>query len=267
MAKPSISVVISTFNRRDGCRRAIESVIGQTLSPLEILVCDDGSTDGTKEAVAAITSRKPYVRHLGLPRNTGSPAVPRNLGLRKARGAWIAFLDDDDEWLPEKLETQASALEKGYVIVCANARKDDGAPYFPVNVGPIDFDRRLLLRENPVITSTAIVERRRLLDAGGFPTKPRLVEDHGAWLNLFDRGGIGARLNDVLVRYRSTGSDRFSTNPVAVQRAGALLSMRRWAAHPFDGDLAAATVSQSWRTVKVSLAARRSATARSKISS
>ena len=102
-----VSVIIPTYNRQHTLLAAIQSALSQTLPPLEVLVCDDGSTDGSAEAVAALDD--PRVRWLTGP-HAGYPAVPRNRGLREARGEWVAFLDDDDVWLPEKLAVQKKML-------------------------------------------------------------------------------------------------------------------------------------------------------------
>ena len=194
MTGPEISVVIPTFNRREMCLRAVASAVGQTHTPLEVLVCDDGSTDGTRAAVEELSRDDGRVRYVALPANTGSPAAARNLGVRSARGDWVAFLDDDDEWLAEKLALQAPALADGHMIVCANAFVSRET-YFPTSGKVLTFGRRELLRDNPVIISTAVVARRQLLASGGFPEDPRLaaVADHGAWLRLTDLGATGIR--------------------------------------------------------------------------
>ncbi len=103
----TISVVIPVFNRRREILRAIASVIGQTRQPDEILIVDDGSTDGTVDAVAAL--QEPRVRILRLARNQGAAAA-RNAGIEAAHGDWIALLDSDDEWEPRKLELQMASL-------------------------------------------------------------------------------------------------------------------------------------------------------------
>jgi len=105
-----VSVVIPTHNRASLLARAIRSVLGQTYQNLEVIVVDDGSTDGTREVVRSFQDSR--IDYLFCQKNRGSPAA-RNLGLRAARGKYIAFLDDDDEWKPHKLERQVRALEQG----------------------------------------------------------------------------------------------------------------------------------------------------------
>jgi len=104
----TVSVIIPTYNRKLQVIEAIDSVLSQTLSDFEILVIDDGSTDGTAEAVKAIDD--PRIRYFY--KDNGGVSSARNVGLDKASGQYIAFLDSDDLYEPEYLETMVSALEK-----------------------------------------------------------------------------------------------------------------------------------------------------------
>ena len=100
-----VSVVIPTYNRYHLLKRAIQSVLNQTFQDIEIIVVDDGSTDGTQDLFVYPVNENPKIRYLRQNVNCGAQAT-RNAGIRKAKGDWIAFLDSDDEWLPEKLEKQ-----------------------------------------------------------------------------------------------------------------------------------------------------------------
>jgi len=102
-----VSVVITTYNRKGLVERAIRSVLNQTLPPYEIIVVDDGSTDGTDQMIG---KRFPDVKYI-LQKNSGISSA-RNKGISIASGDWIAFLDSDDEWLDEKNETQVNALKQ-----------------------------------------------------------------------------------------------------------------------------------------------------------
>jgi glycosyltransferase involved in cell wall biosynthesis len=103
---PSFSVIIPTFNRLEPLRVAVASVLNQTRPADEVIVVDDGSTDGTAEDIG---SRFPDI-HLIVQENRGVSAA-RNAGIRAAKGDWIALLDSDDAWLPKKLERQLAAVE------------------------------------------------------------------------------------------------------------------------------------------------------------
>ena len=107
LTKPLVSVIIPTYNRASFLARAIESVLKQTYKNFEIIVVDDGSTDNTKEILEPLKDKIKYI----LTENKG-PAHARNTGMQVANGKYIAFLDSDDAYLPIKLESQVSFLEK-----------------------------------------------------------------------------------------------------------------------------------------------------------
>jgi glycosyltransferase involved in cell wall biosynthesis len=112
--RPFVSVVIPTFNRARQVEAALMCVLAQTYPEFEIIVVDDGSTDGTREAVQRLISRQhrdgKQIRYFFQP-NQG-PSAARNKGISEGCGDWIAFLDSDDVWLPEKLEWQVRAIEE-----------------------------------------------------------------------------------------------------------------------------------------------------------
>jgi teichuronic acid biosynthesis glycosyltransferase TuaG len=263
----SVSVIVPTYNRADECQRAVKSVLAQTLPPFEIIICDNGSAEPARSKNADLALMDARIRVLSLPENSGSPAAARNVGLRKASGRFAGFLDDDDEWLPDKLAMQLPALGAGHSIVCGNALCSDGLPYFRGDTSQLAFGRIELLRDNPVITSTAIVNRRELLEVGGFPESRRLavVEDYGAWLTLADRGATGLRLPEIVALYNSQASTRLSVSMPSSQSAATVLAWRRWRDKPFDIALLLAVLRHSGRAVKVSLrgAARRISRTRS----
>ncbi len=183
---PAISVIVPTYNRAASLVEAVRSALGQSLSPLEVLVCDDGSTDASREAVAALADGR--VRWLDCGRS-GRPAPPRNRGLEAARGEWVAFLDDDDVWHPNKLEVQAARLGDDCHAVSANARRigpQGGDLGLIHSTCPPKADAWALLSVNWVVTSGAVVRRRLALDCGGFPEAPALrsVEDYALWLRV-----------------------------------------------------------------------------------
>ncbi|BAU48102.1 glycosyl transferase family 2 [Sulfurifustis variabilis] len=112
-----MSVVIPTFNRAGRVANALRSVLAQTYTNLEILVVDDASTDRTADAVGSFAD--PRIRYLRHGSNRGGAAA-RNTGIRAAAGEVIAFLDDDDEWLPQKVEEQLRWLDRFDAVVCAS---------------------------------------------------------------------------------------------------------------------------------------------------
>lgn len=122
--QPIVSVIIPTYNRKAVLMRAVESALSQTLADIEVLIADDGSTDGTEELFAAC--RDSRVRYCPLPHRGACAA--RNAGIALASGRYIAFLDSDDVWMPNKLELQKHQLEtSGADVVFCAFRRHDGA--------------------------------------------------------------------------------------------------------------------------------------------
>lgn len=180
-----ISVVIPTWNRALNVVKAVNSALSQTYPVFEVIVCDDGSTDNTREEINKLNdNRIKYIFNKG----AGRPAVPRNLGIKKSTGDWIAFLDDDDEWLPEKIEKQLNAaLELNSKAVCCNAFKRKGSKidedhYTAFSEQRITFYN--LVYSNYVVCSSALLHRSLLEKTGGFPEEENLkaLEDYTLWL-------------------------------------------------------------------------------------
>jgi glycosyltransferase involved in cell wall biosynthesis len=116
---PQISVIIPTYNRAHLLPRAVESVLRQTFQDFELIIIDDGSTDNTKEAIEEFQKKDKRIKYF-YHKNAG-PSSARNLGIKNSIGKYIAFLDSDDVWLPEKLEKQVAVISKseesvGYVF-------------------------------------------------------------------------------------------------------------------------------------------------------
>lgn len=226
----TVSVIIPTFDRRELLVRAVRSCLAQTHPVHEVLVCDDGSTDGSEDAVRAIGD--PRVKWLP-GTHAGRPAVPRNRGIAAASGAWLAFLDSDDAWVPEKLARQFQRLHaNGLQASCTNAVRvvpggPGGTPYFDHPFGPLSL--RDLLHVNRVICSSMIAAAGIVREAGGFPEAPELrgLEDHALWLQLAAYTVID-HCPEQLVMYHDTPSTsvRAGSASVAEQRDRVLTHLR-----------------------------------------
>ena len=156
-----VSVIVPTHERPELCIRALRSALAQTAPPEEVLVWDDGSTAETRARLREFAALHPQVRyHEGAP--VGAPAVGRNRLIELAQGDWIAFLDDDDEWLPEKLEHQQVYMSAWDVIGSGARRRSNADTYLP-RVGRVS--RAMLGRDNLLVLSTVTV-RRSLLTTG-----------------------------------------------------------------------------------------------------
>jgi glycosyltransferase involved in cell wall biosynthesis len=191
-----ISVVIPTFNYGRFIADAVDSVLCQTLTPHEIIVVDDGSTDDTAEILRPYGDAIRYIYQ----ENQGLSAA-RNTGILAAEGEWIALLDSDDTWHPTKLQLQAA-------FAAANPRVDligtleSSVPESPRLLAEATFvSTRDFLGGAPFGPSSAIMRKSRALEAGLFKTYLRSVEDRDMWLRLSTRGAA-ARLNTRLWTYR-----------------------------------------------------------------
>jgi glycosyltransferase involved in cell wall biosynthesis len=212
-----VSVVIPTWNRGPLVEQAVQSVLAQSEPRLEVLVCDDGSTDDTAARIAACTD--PRVRWLPGARQ-GRPAPARNRGIAAATGQWVAFLDSDDTWRPTKLAVQLAHAEAGgAAAVATNAMRIDRAGQATAFFSTMPRRLRLadLLRVNGVICSSLLVRRDVLRITGGFPEAPEFAafEDYCLWLRVAAVTDI-ACLAEPLVRYRDVAAESLrGVTPVA----------------------------------------------------
>ncbi len=218
--KPYFSVIIPTYNRWPLLREALVSVCRQTCRELEILVVDDGSTDETKAQVECL--RGP-IRLLSCHR--GGPARARNVGIREACGAFIAFLDSDDLWLPEHLAGAWDIIGRhpqiDFLFADARLIRAAGvrASYLrdkPIEAVPFDaegswriFHRTVypeLVQDSTVTTSSAIVRRERLQDIGGFDERlTPFGEDTDLWLRICARSHAAANWSVTVERRKLPG--------------------------------------------------------------
>lgn len=204
-----ISVIIPTHNRAESLLNAVQSCLQQTHPVLEVLVCADGCTDDSRQRIASLADER--VRWIEGPA-AGRPAIPRNRGLREAKGDWVAFLDDDDAWEPNKTETQMKRLAGSSALaVSSNAlriRPDQQppSPYFDAMPAEVGFAE--LLGVNTVICSSMMASREAVLEAGGFPESPdlRAVEDYALWLRLASHTAV-LHCPEPLVRYNDAPSN------------------------------------------------------------
>lgn len=197
-----ISVVIPNYNRADRLKLAIESVLQQSLPALEILVCDDGSTDNSQSVVNSFDNKR--VKWLSCGKN-GRPAIPRNKGIQAAKGNLIAFLDNDDTWHPKKLELQTEEIKKGFNMVCCNAmRIVDGKAISKLHAtkGDSTFNFYQMISTNQVVCSSVLLTKVLALEAAGFPETEKLkaLEDYALWLRISTLSEI-RYLDATLVNY------------------------------------------------------------------
>ena len=206
--RPLVSIVLPTFNRLHYLRITVDSIIRQSLRDWELIIVDDGSAAQTRAYLQSLEDA-PRTRVIWLP-HTGNPAAARNAALQAASGEFIAFIDSDDVWLPEKLAVQVSALQSrtgcgwcytGFALVDATGQ--------PVTTGralrclPIEgwiLEPLLDLRATVVMSS--VLTRRALLEAaGGFDEALWVCEEFELWMRLAQRSEI-AFIDAPLVQVR-----------------------------------------------------------------
>lgn len=228
----SVSVIIPTWNRSETIEKAILSALKQTISPLEVIVCDDGSTDGTENLVRSIKDTR--LRWLS-GTHGGRPAIPRNRGISVSRGEWLAFLDSDDEWMEKKLHKQLSlAKSKRLKAVSSNAyrftpEKGTQGHLLKWKKERITFDD--LLRVNNVVCSSALIHRSCFDQAIGFPETPKLkaIEDYALWLRVATITDFAFNREPLVVYHDNpVSSVRCDENDVTWQRRQVFEDFLKW---------------------------------------
>ena len=180
---PMISVVIPTHNRSNLLPQALKSVLNQTYSSVEIIVVDDASAEGTQELLTGYGRNHGNIRILRNETAQG-PCRSRNMGIEAARGELISFLDDDDEWLPDRLNKLAEAFEPIYAYICSDYwiknAKGFSRQYLPKSITYHD----MLYRNRTGNSVLADIESVRAV--GGFDECLEARQDYDLWLRLLE---------------------------------------------------------------------------------
>ena len=197
---PLISVIIPTFNRKQTLKRAIESVKNQSYQNWELMIVDDGSTDGTIEFLKDFSD----CRILSLPSSGVSRA--RNAGAQEARGHWLAFLDSDDEWFPHKLEKQVSLISSGEKFSLIHGEETwirNG-----IRVNPkLKYKKsgghifKKCVEHCCISASTVLIEREYFLQKKGFREDFVVCEDYEFWLRASIEKPIGFVADALINKY------------------------------------------------------------------
>jgi hypothetical protein len=200
---PSLSVVIAAYQAASTVGDAIESALTQTLLPLEVIVCDDGSTDDIEAAVAPFRGSIEFLR-----KDNGGEASAKNAAARQASGEFVVILDADDVFLPTRLEALAelAVARPDLDILTTDAYLEiDGSVvrrcYTDSYRFVVDDQRRGILRQN-FIFGHAAVRRERLLAVGGFDQSIRQTTDWDCWLRMILDGSRAGLVAEPLSRYR-----------------------------------------------------------------
>ncbi|MGB8993226.1 MAG: glycosyltransferase family A protein [Desulfobaccales bacterium] len=206
---PRVSVIIPTYNRAALVREAVASVLAQTYRDFEVVVVDDGSTDGTGAALAGYREIRMHCH-----RRRRGVAAARNTGVAAARGEWLAFLDSDDLWLPDKLARQMAHLNNQPGLLVSQTEETwvrrgvrVNQPLSHRKVGGLIFMPSLA---RCMVSPSAVILHHRLLEAhGGFDETLPAAEDYDLWLRLTWRYEVGLVAAPLVIK-RGGHADQLS---------------------------------------------------------
>lgn len=196
-----ITVVMPAHNSSRFVEDAINSVLTQTHSELELIVIDDGSTDKSREIIKKFADMDDRIKLLIRDEPSGSPAIPRNMGLDMSRGRYVAFLDSDDIWCTEKLEKQLEfMIKKNAVITYTGFQRinEVGVLLKKVQV-PESMNYSDLLQNTAIATSSVMIDMDTIQ---GERFSQRGHEDYAFWLGIVRKYGCCFGLNQELLKYR-----------------------------------------------------------------
>jgi len=185
---PTVSVILPTYNRPAFTEKAVGSVLAQTFPDFELIVVDDGSTDGTSEAVEGFSDARLRVHHM----NNRGPGPARNAGIEISSGQYIAFLDSDDAWVPEKLETQLDAMRASPEHALSHTEEVWYKGTRLVKPQRIHRKRngdlfQWSLKLCSISMSTVMVKRTLFDEVGTFDPSLEVCEDYDLWLRVTAR--------------------------------------------------------------------------------
>lgn len=203
-----VSVVIPAYNCSQTIGDTVRSVLAQTHDNLEIIIVNDCSTDNSAETIDEICKSDNRVKLINLTKNFGGPGGPRNVGVRHSQGEWIAFLDSDDIWAPDKLEIQLELILNENKLFICTAMKDfkDTSQLKFSEISATQFkniDFKTLLFRNQIPTSSVLVSAELV---GSNPFNESLSykarEDYDCWLRCHEQIDSSIKILEPLVGYR-----------------------------------------------------------------
>jgi len=210
MEHPLVSIIIPAYNCASYLAETVESVQGQTYPHIEIIIVNDGSTDATLEVAQQLAKNDARIKVLS--HTNSKQGKTRNVGVAAASGHYMAFLDGDDIWLPNKLELQIAALEAQGVdlvfsdgFICLNNDLNSREHTFQISQKIFDRnDLELFYRQNQIPTSTVVCTKAAFDIAGGFNEELEVqnCEDYLLWVRMLDKGCSFYGLDKNLILYR-----------------------------------------------------------------
>jgi len=212
-----VSVIVLTYNRAHMITEAIDSVLNQTFKDFELIIVDNYSSDNTESVVKSyVDKRIRYFKN----QNNGLIGINRNYGIKKSQGEYVAFLDDDDLWLPEKLKRQVELLDSNrevgliysdsYVINGNGDFRENTLFYGRKTIRGDAFSELLQFNFIPMLT---VIVRRAVLDkVGGFSLRYKISQDYDLWLRIAECYPIDF-IKQPLAKYRAHG-ENIGANPL-----------------------------------------------------
>lgn len=196
-----VSVIIPTYNRAWSIERSISSVLNQSFSDLELIIVDDGSTDNTQDVISKFKDGR--IKYFFI-KNSGV-STARNFGIKKSKFNLIAFLDSDDEWLPNKLEEQINLYRKQSYVLCHTDEIwiRNGKRVNPMNKhkkeGGDVFEKSLSLC--CISPSSVVIEKKILEEFSGFDESLKICEDYDLWLRICSKYKVQYVDKKLLIKY------------------------------------------------------------------
>lgn len=223
MIQEKLSVIIPTRNRCEYLKRAVNSILNQTWENIEIIIIDDASTDKTAQYLTELITNNTYIKFISNDKAIGG-SRSRNLGINMATGYYIAFLDDDDTWHPQKAFKQISLLTSSDKYSATTSNFKIIYHNFPINrikKIPQSNDPQDILKSNYLGgASMCLTYKHLLLQVNGFDECLLSCQDWDIWVKLQNLGKIGI-INEVLVDYYFHKSDQI-TSKISNAYAGRL---------------------------------------------
>lgn len=212
MKNKLVSVIIPSYNREKLISRAINSILNQTYKNIEIVVVDDGSTDKTEDVIKQLNVSN--LKYIKLSKNRGA-CKARNIGIENASGEYIAFLDSDDEWVPDKLEKQINFMEKhdADIVVCNFYYEKNGK-----RIVKISKNHGKIIRKNEIlginmVTTGAILAKKSVLESVGlFDNCLPRYQDWDLILRIMDKYVVYLINEPLLIQYFQSASITNSTS-------------------------------------------------------
>lgn len=203
-----ISIITPCFNAEQFIAQTIDSVLQQTYTNWEMILIDDCSEDKTVAIIKRYIQQNKNIRLIQLEKNSGLPAVPRNIGIQEAKGKWIAFLDADDIWHPQKLQKQMEVANSQKVVFIVTKMKDF-KKLSQINFNSVKNNKTRkitfgLERLKSIIPTSSVLIQKDFMLQEPFPEdfKYKAVEDGYVWLRILKKVDYAIKLQDHYVYYR-----------------------------------------------------------------